>query len=102
MDSVKLINDRTIRFSRDEFVSEMPVSELILDPLFWQSLGKALGWKHVCDELNEICKASVDKDVECPYHKQWAYQMHRFIDHLISGRDADSFFKDLLTPNEQR
>jgi hypothetical protein len=67
-----------------------------LDPLFWQSLGKALGWKHMCSEQNKYCAYSVKHDVECIYHKQWLYHWHRFIDHLASGKDINSFFEELL------
>jgi hypothetical protein len=58
---------------------------VMLDPLFWQALGKAMGWE--------------SKVFICPGHKKeemWFYHWHRFIDHLAEGKDADSFFKELL------
>lgn len=47
------------------------------DPAFWQALGRARGWE---EENKSI-------------HPNWKYYMHRFIDHLAEGKDAESFFK---------
>jgi len=55
--------------------------ELLLNPSFWQSLGKAgvFGtWRRA-------------KEAE------WKDYWHRFIDHLAAGRDPESFFKQILT-----
>lgn len=82
--------------------NEKPVTAkeaILLDPLFWQALGKALGlgvqigdYKgdvHVNHESNggnctELCIV--------PSVKIW----HSFIDHLAEGKSADSFFKELI------
>lgn len=48
--------------------------EAFTDPLFWKYLGKTRGW--------------LDRD----YVVHW----HSFIDHLISGKDIETFFEDLL------
>lgn len=50
----------------------------LMNPLFWQSLGKAMGWY----------KGDLGRD-------EWEKQWHYFIDHLAEGKDAESFFKDL-------
>lgn len=59
--------------------------DCLLDPLFWQALGKARGWRtwkgsglmpYIHDWL---------------WHKNW----HRLIDHLAEGKDAESFFAEL-------
>lgn len=55
-----------------------------LDPNFWQSLGKALGWEYKSDS---------------PEH--WKLEWHLFIDHLADGKDSESFFNDLLVPPHQ-
>lgn len=57
---------------------------IFLDPSFWVSLGKALGW----DKEDEKVKAY---GVE----KTWLRMMHRLIDHLASGKDIESFFEQL-------
>lgn len=66
-----------------------------LDPLFWQALGKSLGWGGLM--FCPVCGSGLGCDADEKFSKKWEYQMHRFIDHLIEGKDADSFFKELLT-----
>jgi len=56
-------------------------SAVFLDPLFWRSLGKAMGW----------CTEEVARYGLIGYVAYW----HRFIDHLASGKDANSFFEEL-------
>jgi hypothetical protein len=46
---------------------------LLLDPKWWQALGKARGWKA----------------------PRWRKEWHRLIDNLISGKDVNSFFEAL-------
>lgn len=58
-------------------------SDFFLDPTFWQSLGKAMGWGHI---HGEFC--------DCPGFV-WLEEWHRFIDHLAKGKDAESFFSNL-------
>lgn len=78
-----------------------------LDPLFWQSLGKAMGWPEdttYCDHCGEadIADEYITHDEEhsdcsniLTFPKYWRYQWHRFIDHLAEGKDAESFFESL-------
>ncbi len=64
----------------DTFVQS--VESIFLDPLFWQALGKARGWD--------------DNLLRREYSRiAWRDAMHRFIDHLAEGKDAESFFKNL-------
>lgn len=80
--------------SLDSFILDDPkhwdeslVCRSLLDPAFWQSLGKALGWKQVYERcLNDGSKSQA---------REWVYQWHRFIDHLVQGKDAESFFHSL-------
>lgn len=77
------------------------IDSILLDPLFWQSLGKSLGWgEKACidhgfsgyfDEYHNDCGSCMGK-----VYKGWVYIWHKFILHLAYGKDADSFFKDLL------
>lgn len=61
-----------------------------LDPLFWQSLGRGLGWKTACYK-------SLDTDgLEKDFQGAWVWYWHRFIDHLAEGKDIESFFNNLL------
>lgn len=63
-------------------------SEMYLDPLFWQALGKAEGWGQKHD-------MEYDDDGITPI-PDWQYNWHRYIDHLIEGRDPEEFWKELL------
>ncbi len=56
-------------------------SEVLLDPTFWQALGKARGWS---SERSALYNRPI-------WHAQWIY----FIDHLAEGKDAESFFAAL-------
>lgn len=75
---------------------------MFLDPTFWQSLGKAMGWyfsglaprhcrhyygEELVDENCGNCKATKTPD--------WITQWHHFIDHLVEGGTPESFFKSL-------
>lgn len=62
-------------------------SSLFLDPLFWQSLGKSLGWKEI--EMSDPHRPVNGKP-------EWQNNWHRFIDHLAEGKDAESFFESLI------
>ena len=56
------------------------VNDALLDPLFWQALGKEMGWKEC-------------KDKECP--DSWLCYWHHLIEHLVSGGSIESFFQAL-------
>jgi len=75
--------------------------QVFLDPLFWQSLGKAMGWS----DGGEYCRGSrVCKKGVTELHKpcvwevvepRWKGEWHRFIDHLAEGKTAEDYFKNL-------
>ena len=65
--------------------------EVFLDPLFWQSLGKSMGWEEVLEVKNY-------QSISYEYWKgrpEWIFRWHLFIDHLAEEKDADSFFESL-------
>jgi len=92
---------------------------IFLDPLFWQSLGKAMGWGCYHDkgytgmmsDINSTREETyywwVCSFGECPFSTKrlkeygekpktnWKKEWHRFIDHLAEGKDAESFFETL-------
>ena len=69
-----------------------------LDPLFWQSLGKAGVFK-LPEELREVDIHPLDRESKEALVKAekelWIYEWHRFIDHLAENKDAESFFESL-------
>lgn len=81
--------------------------EILLDPLFWSSLGKALGWDVHCisvwggKKCEERKRCSVCgkgyRGYPHPLQKQWPMYWHRFIDHLAEGKSIELFFEELLS-----
>lgn len=69
-----------------------------LDPLFWQALGKSLGWTAHCDKA--FLEGFAHKPSTCEGCKKaaWVNRWHQFIDHLASGGTPDDFFTNLLPP----
>jgi hypothetical protein len=63
---------------------------LWIDPLFWQCLGKALGWGDE-SECPLACCGGI-----CPINiPMWQSQWHRFISHLSGGGTIGSFFENI-------
>lgn len=80
---------KKIEFLIDYFDGiENLTKEAFLDPLFWQCLGKGLGWKD-----DEYIPGYGEPEMVTI---MWLHQWHSFIDHLASGQDAESFFNQLL------
>lgn len=78
-----------------ETYSKADLAQMREDPLFWQSLGKALGWGKdfnlIITHPNMGPVGSVkDKTLD------WKYHWHRFIDHLAEGKDPSEFFTSLI------
>lgn len=74
-----------------EFLLKLPEyakSQIWLDPLFWQSLGKAMGWNG--DGPFESTFEILVND-----KPKWNHEWHRFINTLSEGKSADDFFKEL-------
>ena len=59
-------------------------------PSFWQALGKARGWPPYSP------RGYVDNYEDDLEDFSWKVYWHHFIDHLANGKDAESFFKELI------
>lgn len=72
-------------------------ANVFLDPLFWQALGKALGWEEDYEYTSYGYSIkpgdSATLEIRGP---GWIHNMHRFLDALIAGQTPDSFFDALL------
>ena len=55
------------------------IDSTLLDPLFWQYLGKAMGWNMWNTDI-----------------PQWKFHWHNFIDDMIDGKTPDEFFNNLI------
>lgn len=63
---------------------------IVLDPTFWQALGKALGW-------GTNWNPTVEND---QYLEEWYDTAHRFYDLILQGQPTNQFWADLgITSN---
>ncbi len=97
IDSVHFINSGSKRLA--EIVEEhdgasssttFSYDEFLLDALFWQSLGKGLGWEETVEiEIPDFPLTPALKAT------QWKVQWHHFIDAIADGRTPEEFFREL-------
>lgn len=89
----------------DDFIT---FKEIALDPLFWQSLGKALGWadevtsagnrkehafpQYYRDETDKINKAWE----KCIKQPEWLFHAREYFNLILTGGDTEKFWKGLL------
>jgi hypothetical protein len=67
-------------------------NSFLLNPAFWQCLGKALGW----DSVGAKCWfCEMHGSARYSGKPEWLYHWHRFIDHLADGKTAEEFFASL-------
>ena len=67
-----------------------------LDPTFWQSLGKALGWpEEYAIRHKELPKNSVE-NFRLEIDKNWQSHAIDFYDLILTNGDTEKFWSDLL------
>jgi hypothetical protein len=71
----------------------VPMEETLLDPCFWQALGRALGWQDACD-LSISCMHGHEACRRC-HGAYWMYQWHCFIQAIADGNTPEGFFAPL-------
>lgn len=75
------------------------MSEAFLDPLFWQALGKTMGWGYnfAWCFLKEKPVVPIDdaQSIKLGLQPDWLHQWHCFIDSLAKGKTPEQFFEDL-------
>lgn len=81
---------KTVIATGDGLIVGRQLEELLLDPSFWQSLGKALGWRDYSNA--DLCRECVTKYSPM---SGWRAYWHRFIDHLADGKSAELFFESI-------
>lgn len=77
------------------------IDSLMVDPQFWQCLGKAMGWKDkVCEITGKVngvgcgCANGPDGCMSL-FTTEWQYRWHRMIDHIADGGTIESYFEKL-------
>ena len=98
---------KSLRISPNEMVGLSTVlkEKVFLSPLFWQSLAKSLNfselgisvstWKAFCSDCQKLSGGSCGQHDNTWLQSGWKILWHRFIDHLIQGKNAESFFETL-------
>lgn len=66
------------------------IESMLLDPKFWQALGKTLGWDSPTGR--ETGTVSYQEATGEPY---WLYRMHRMIDALADGKTIEEYIATL-------
>lgn len=114
--SLKNINQFYVVFNRKEtttiekndveeivpITQSFAIEHILLDPLFWEALGKSLGWSNIKYTIPKFQRSAIPEDNRIGYKhetrdiSEWQFHWHRFIDHLAEGKDAESFFNELL------
>lgn len=81
---------------KDEELFEWEVdhTNIFLDPLFWQALGKSLGWFH--PDGRSVAKY-INNDPKHTEYDMWLWYWHRFIDWIAEGKSPDEFFASLIS-----
>jgi hypothetical protein len=74
----------------------VPMEGTFLDPLFWQALGRALGWEQALRTVHAVDHGR--PTVVTRTEHSWLAQWHRFIDALAEGHTAEAFFARLDSP----
>jgi len=69
------------------------VEETFLDPVFWQALGRGLGWDHELVTIHAVDNGRPTIVTRVGQH--WFYHWHRFIDFLAEGKTVEEFFESI-------
>lgn len=69
-------------------------TEIIIDPLFWQSLGKALGWFH--KDGQPVAKY-INNDPKHTQQDIHIWHAHRFFDLILASGDTAAFWASLIS-----
>ena len=75
--------------------------EIVLDPKFWEALGRSLGWTERYHRRKQLMANiqvdyTVSRSPENFSVEAWQNAWHEFIDHLAENKDPESFFSELL------
>lgn len=85
-DGVRVDQHNEISSEELVFIRTEPI---LLDPSFWQAVGKVERWK--CDR-----NCPIEEGSYCDAHKpRWQYNMHRMIDALAEGKSLEEYIATL-------
>lgn len=85
---VEIYGNGRVNFNSGGVITGINESGVVLDPKFWQALGKALGWDD--GEIERVGYA----DGRYPW--MWQFIAHQFYDLILTGGDTNKFWEELL------
>lgn len=68
-------------------------TQAALDPLFWQALGKSLGWEMI---WNGQYMNTRHNPKELVMVEGWEYNAHRLYDLILTNGDTDAYWEEIL------
>lgn len=79
---------------------------LVLEPAFWQALGKAKGWNHKCTdcyigEPHEWCKSGSHLEKDKYENCAWFDCANKFFNLLMTNGDTSKFWDDITSLNKK-
>lgn len=79
------------------FIEHVDIStaNLVLDPTFWEALGKSLGWEQEDQNTHRLIQLSGSTYFPVGM-RQWYKNAHRFYDLILQGIDTVEFWRELL------
>ena len=77
-------SDRTSLNEQMAYLSINP-DQVLLDPLFWQALGKSMGWGKPIIRYGY----NLDEEGAVEYTQRWRNEWHHFIDSLAEGKTVE-------------
>lgn len=72
-------------------------NDVLIDPFFWECLGKNQGWKDI-EYTKAVGPIQTGRPIVKIHRRDWVRNMHHFIDHLVEGDrgSMNSFFEKLI------
>src|SRR4051812_44229805 len=72
------------------------LSEIALDPSFWQALGKALGWNNPFADTAYSYWTVERKRDRTVLLEEWQTAAHSFYNLMLTGQSTKKYWKDIL------
>jgi hypothetical protein len=109
-EEVQINGDWLFAWQKGGIGASYPLHTILFDNLFWEALGRGMGWEH--HNCCFTCGAdgswnSIGSCDNCGstyrFCSKWIYMLHRFIDDVVvDSKTITSFFETLIPPTEPK
>jgi hypothetical protein len=83
------VNGDNVLLREDAVTLTLRISQILLQPLAWQAVGKTRGWTAEFEIATGLVIEGRDTVMSGEIVPKWRYEMHRFIDHLADGKSIE-------------